>query len=140
MIDFFNRSFMPLARVAFFVVFFWFGFIKLIGASPASPLAEALVAKTVGAEYFDFLFMALALMECLIGILFLIPKAVRLTVLLLFVHIIIVSSPLLLLPDFIWQGLLIPTLEGQYIIKNIVVVALAFGIASNTKPLKIPKL
>ncbi|MBW3568591.1 hypothetical protein KY385_00475 [Candidatus Parcubacteria bacterium] len=140
MISFFNRAFIPLARLAFFVVFFWFGFIKLVGASPASPLAEALVAKTVGIEWFDILFITLALMECLIGVLFLIPRAVRLTILLLFVHILIVSSPLLLLPGYTWESFLIPTLEGQYIIKNIVVIALAFGIAANTKPLKLPKL
>ncbi len=139
LIKFFGRSFIPLARLAFFIVFFWFGFIKLIGASPASPLAEALVAKTVGAQYFDFLFIVLALLECVIGILFLFPKAVRLNIVLLLTHMLIVCSPLFLLPSYTWDGFLIPTFEGQYIIKNIVVVALAFGIAANTKPLRLLK-
>jgi uncharacterized membrane protein YkgB len=35
------------------------------------------------------------------------------------------AGPLFLLPDIAWQSFLAPTLEGQYIIKNIVVVALA---------------
>lgn len=128
---------MPLARFAFFVIFFWFGFIKLLGISPAGPLAEDLVAKTIGAQYFEQLFIVLALLECLIGILFLIPKAVRLTIPLLFIHLIIVCSPLLLLPKDTWQSFLVPTLEGQYIIKNIALIALAFGVAANTKPLKV---
>jgi uncharacterized membrane protein YphA (DoxX/SURF4 family) len=104
LIKFFGRSFIPLARLAFFIVFFWFGFIKLIGASPASPLAEALVAKTVGAQYFDFLFIVLALLECVIGILFLFPKAVRLNIVLLLTHMLIVCSPLFLLPSYTWDG------------------------------------
>jgi uncharacterized membrane protein YkgB len=134
-IGFFKRWFVPLARVALFVVFFWFGFIKLTGMSPAGPLAEALSAKTVGAEWFDSLFRALALLECLIGILFLFPKAVRVVIPLLFVHMAVVCAPLVLVPELTWQSFLVPTLEGQYIIKNIVIVAVAFGIAANTQPL-----
>ncbi len=135
LIDFFKKTYIPLARVAFFVVFFWFGFIKLIGISPAGPLAESLVSKTVGDEWFDLLFMILALMECLIGILFLFPRAVRIIIPVLILHMIVVCSPLVLLPEQTWQSFLVPTLEGQYIIKNIVIVALAFGVAANTQPL-----
>lgn len=135
LISFFKTTYIPLARVAFFVVFFWFGFIKLTGISPAEPLAEALIAQTVGLQYFDFLFKTLAVIECIIGILFLFPKTVRIIIPILFVHMIIVCSPLILLPDYTWQSLLVPTLEGQYIIKNIVIIALAFGVAANTQPL-----
>jgi hypothetical protein len=49
---------------------------------------------------------------------------------------IIVCSPLVFVPELTWKSFLVPTLEGQYIIKNIVVIALAFGVAANTKPLK----
>lgn len=135
LISFFKRTYIPLARIAFFVVFFWFGFIKLIGISPAGPIAEALVSQTIGSEWFDLLFIILALIECLIGILFLFPKAVRVIIPVLFIHMIIVCSPLVLLPNQTWQDFLVPTLEGQYIIKNIVIIALAFGVAANTQPL-----
>ncbi|HEV7454032.1 MAG TPA: hypothetical protein VGO07_02115 [Candidatus Saccharimonadales bacterium] len=134
-IGFFRRSYIPLARIALFVVFFWFGFIKLTGMSPAGPLAEALTAKTIGLEHFDLLFRSLALIECVIGILFLFPKAVRVTIPLLFIHMAVVCSPLIMVPELTWQQAFVPTLEGQYIIKNIVIVALAFGIAANTQPL-----
>ncbi len=135
LIAFFNRTFIPVARFSIFLVFFWFGFIKLIGLSSATPLAQALVAGTVGAQYFDILFYVLALLECAIGVLFLFPKATRVVIPLLLLHMAIVCSPLLLVPHYTWQQFGVPTLEGQYIIKNVVVVAVAIGIASSTKPL-----
>ncbi len=135
LIRFFKQTYVPLARCAFFVVFFWFGFVKLTGLSPAGPLAEALTAHTIGAEYFDIAFRVLALFECIIGVLFLFPKAVRVVIPLLFFHMAVVCGPLLLLPDLTWQAPFIPTLEGQYIIKNIVIIALAFGVAAHTQPL-----
>ncbi|HET6747590.1 MAG TPA: hypothetical protein VFH06_05795 [Candidatus Saccharimonadales bacterium] len=138
-INFFKNTYLPLARVALFIVFFWFGFIKLTGLSPAGPLAEALTVRTVGPELFGPLFTTLAFIECLIGILFLIPKAVRVVIPLLLLHIIIVCGPLVLVPELTWQAPFIPTLEGQYIIKNVAIVALAFGVAANTSPLAIHK-
>lgn len=131
-----KKLFVPFARVSLFVVFFWFGLLKLLGLSPAGPIAEALTAKTVGLEYFDVLFYGLAALECLIGVLFLVPRATRAALLLLFGHMVVVCSPLVLVPDHAWQGFAVPTLEGQYIIKNVVIVAVALGIASSLRPMK----
>lgn len=131
-----RRSFMPIARVAFFIIFFYFGFLKLIGLSPASPLAEALTAQTIGSEWFQVAFVALAAIECLIGVLFLVPRATRVVIPLLFVHLLVVSSPLVMVPAYIWSVPLVPNLEGQYIIKNIALVAVAIGIAASTPPLQ----
>ncbi|HYH75614.1 MAG TPA: hypothetical protein VD735_06695 [Candidatus Saccharimonadales bacterium] len=136
LIAFFRRTFIPVARFSIFLLFFWFGLIKLIGLSPASPLAEALTAKTVGMEHFDLLFYALAVIECIIGILFLFPKATRVVIPLLLFHMVIVCSPLILVPGHTWQQFGIPNLEGQYIIKNAVVIAVAIGIAASATPLK----
>lgn len=138
-IAFFRRTFVPVARVSIFLIFFWFGLIKILGLSSASPLAEALTAKTVGMQYFDVLFIGLAVTECIIGILFLFPKATRIVIPLLLGHMLIVCSPLVLVPEFTWQSFMVPTLEGQYIIKNAVVVAVAIGIAASTQPLRQPK-
>lgn len=135
LIAFFRRSFIPVARFSIFLIFFWFGLLKLLDLSPASPLAEALVAKTVGMQYFDPLFYVLAALECLIGLLFLFPKATRIVVPLLLLHMLIVCSPLILVPEYTWQQFGVPTLEGQYIIKNAVVIAVAIGIAASAKPL-----
>jgi uncharacterized membrane protein YkgB len=130
-----RRIFLPSARIAIFVIYFWFGALKLLDLSPAGPLAQSLVAKTVGAAHFDLLFHILALFECLIGLLFLFPKATRIVIPLLFIHIVIVCSPLLLVPELAWSRPFVPTLEGQYIIKNLAIAALAIGIAAQTKPL-----
>lgn len=130
-----RRTFMPLARIALFIVFFWFGILKVFDLSPASSLAIALTEQTVGMQYFDSLFKGLAIIECLIGILFLIPKATRIVIPLLFVHMIVVCAPLVLVPQHVWSGFLVPTLEGQYIIKNVVIVAVAIGIAAQVQPL-----
>lgn len=136
MIVFFRRTYIPVARLAMFIVFFWFGFIKLTGLSPAGELAEVLTAKTVGPALFDMLFKTIALLECLVGILFLVPKAVRIVIPLLFFHMAVVCAPLVLVPELTWQAFMVPTLEGQYIIKNVVIIALAFGIAAHTESLR----
>jgi len=138
-IAFFRRTFIPFARVALFIVFFWFGILKIFNLSPASPLAESLTAHTVGLHYFTVLFFILSVIECAIGILFLIPKATRVVIPLLFVHMTIVCAPLVLIPNDVWTGFMVPTLEGQYIIKNVVIVAVAIGIASQETPLKFSK-
>lgn len=130
-----RQWFIPMARIALFIIFFWFGFLKLINVSPAGPLAQALVAKTIGLRYFSLAYHLLAFIECLIGMLFLFPKATRIVIPLLLFHMLIVSGPLVLVPNLTWQGFLVPTLEGQYIIKNLAVIALAIGIAADTRPL-----
>ena len=88
---------------------------------------------------FDVFIIILAIVEVTIGILFLIPKTERIAVVMLVLHMFTTILPLFLLPEIVWQGFLIPTLEGQYIIKNIVVVALAIGILVDLESFKSPK-
>jgi len=128
-------SFLPLARLAIFIVYFYFGILKLYGHSPATPLAIALAAKTIGLQHFHLIYNLLALYECAIGILFLFPKATRIVIPMLLIHMIIVCSPLFLVPNLAWVKPFVPTLEGQYIIKNVAIIALAIGIAAQTSPL-----
>ncbi len=131
-------SFLPIARAAIFIIYFYFGILKLFGQSPASPLAAALVAKTIGAQHFKLAFDLLAVYECALGILFLFPKFTRIVIPMLFLHLIIVCSPLILVPHLAWVKPFVPTLEGQYIIKNVAIIALAIGVAAQTKPLARP--
>lgn len=133
-IRFADKWFDPLARLALFIIFFYFGILKVFGLSPADHLAQALVGGTVGLTYFDQLFFILALYECVIGILFLIPKYTRVAIFLLLLHLPLVTSPLLIVPHEVWRTPFVPNLEGQYIIKNIALVVLALGLVSRTKP------
>jgi uncharacterized membrane protein YkgB len=135
-IEWFRRSFIPVARFSIFLTYFWFGILKIFDLSPASPLASALTAKTIGLQNFNLAFKILAVYECLIGVLFLFPKTTRLVIPMLLVHLVIVCSPLILISHMVWTRPFVPTLEGQYIIKNIAIIAVAIGIAAQVVPIK----
>ena len=121
----------PLARLAIFIVYFWFGALKLLGLSPATPLVFALFEKTlVSFVPFGIFYTLFSTFEIVIGILFLIHGLERVAIYLLALHLITTALPLFLLPDLTWQSFLVPTMEGQYIIKNVLIAALAVGIAS----------
>ncbi len=124
------------ARIALFIVFFWFGILKLFYTSPANPLVEHLLAKTLPFITFNHFIIFLGVWEMLIGITFLIPRLERLAILLLIPHMFTTVMPLFLLPSITWQGFLTPTLEGQYIIKNLVIIALAMMVAAQLQPFK----
>ena len=126
---------MPVARFGLFVIFFWFGLLKVLGLSPASGVVERLFTHTVPFLSFSSVLVLFGLFECLIGILFLIKGAERIVIPLLFIHMVTTFGPLFFLPQETWSGFLVPTLEGQYIIKNLVIVAAAIGIAAHLHPM-----
>ena len=136
LIGFFKRWSLPAARVGLFIVYFWFGILKLLGLSPAGPLVGALFERTIHFMPFGTFMTLFALFEMLIGVLFLVKGAERVVLPLLFIHMITTAMPLFLLPMITWQRALVPTLEGQYIIKNVVLVACAMSIAAHLTPLK----
>jgi uncharacterized membrane protein YkgB len=133
-ISFLRRITPAASRIALFVVFFWFGILKLIGTSPANPLVEQLQQATLPFLTFSQFIFCFGVYEMLIGIAFIIPRWERLAIALLIPHMITTFMPLVLLPSITWQGFLTPTLEGQYIIKNLVIIALAFSLSSQLKP------
>ncbi len=126
----------PLAHIALFVVFFWFGLLKIIGSSPANPLVSSLLERTLPFITFDQFIICFGIYEMIIGIAFLIPHLERLAIALLVPHMITTFLPLVLLPAVTWQSFFIPTLEGQYIIKNLVIIALAIALASHLEPIQ----
>lgn len=136
LISFFRKAFIPSARFGLFIVFFWFGLLKVIGLSPASGLVQRLFEDTIPFMSFDTFLIMFGIFECIIGILFLIKGFERVVIPLLFIHMITTFGPLVFLKEETWQSFLVPTLEGQYIIKNVVLIACAIGIAANLKPIK----
>jgi hypothetical protein len=122
------KWFDPAARIAIFIIYFWFGILKILGLSPATPLATALTSHTIGMQYFTASFDALAVYECVVGILILIPAMTRLSFVLIIIHMGIVSSPLVIVAYVAWTHPMVPTLEGQYIIKDLAIIALAIGL------------
>ncbi len=133
LINFFRKISLPFSRLALFVIFFWFGILKIFSLSPANPLVQNLLTKTLPFISFKNFILFLGLVEIIIGLSFLIPKFNRLAILLMIPHLITTTLPLILLPIITWQSAFAPTLEGQYIIKNLLIVALAINLASHLK-------
>lgn len=112
-------------RIALAIVFIWFGGLKLFGVSPANDL----VTKTV--VWFDpkWFIPVLGVWEVLIGLFMLWRPTIRVSIALLALQMPGTFLPLILLREtcfthFPWA----PTLEGQYIIKNLVLIAAAIVI------------
>ena len=109
-----------LLRIAMGIVFIWFALLKPLGLSPA----EALVAKaTAWIPIPGFLYILTA-WELAIGVCFLSERLTRWGVVLLFLHMPGTLLPLITLPDetFVKFPFAL-TLEGQYIVKNLVLIA-----------------
>ncbi|MCE9585288.1 hypothetical protein K8Q94_01545 [Candidatus Nomurabacteria bacterium] len=134
-IKFFRKASVPVSRFGLFIVFFWFGLLKVVGLSPASGVVQRLFEHTVPFMSFDHFIIFFGIFECLIGILFLIRGAERIVIPLLFIHMVTTFGPLVFLPQETWSAFMVPTLEGQYIIKNLVIIAAGIGIASHLHPL-----
>ncbi len=131
-----KRISLPLSRIAIFTIYFWFGSLKLIDSSPANPLVESLLNRTLPFVGFNQFIIFLGIWEMVIGILFLIPKLEKIAIIILALHMITTLMPLFLLPIIAWKSFLIPTLEGQYMIKNLIIIALAVSIVSQAKTIK----
>ena len=126
-------------RLGLGLVFFWFGALKLVsGLSPA----EELVRNTIYFVDPDLFLPVLAMWEVLIGLGLMLGKFMRITLLLLFLQMPGTALPLLILPEVTWTvfpyGL---TLEGQYIIKNLVLIGAGLVLAGTVRGGRIdPKL
>ena len=115
-----------LMRIALGLVFFWFGVLKFFpGLSPAESLAgRTLEAITFGVIPQNVALLILATWECLIGLGLLSGRFMRATLALLFLQMLGTLTPLFIFPSETWVVFPIaPTLEGQYIIKNAVLIA-----------------
>lgn len=118
-------------RIALGVVFLWFGALKLVpGLSPAEDLVRATVRFLPGHLFLP----VLGLWEMTIGLGFLTGRALRLTILLLFLQMPGTIAPVFLLPERVFTafpyGL---TLEGQYVVKNLVLIAAALVIGATVR-------
>jgi len=116
-------------RFALFIIYFWFGLLKIISKSPAEALITNLhritISRLVGIRGF---LVALGIMECAIGILWLVPKCTKWTLIVFFSQVLTTLLPLFILRDQTWSDFLVLSLSGQYILKNIVLIACALTI------------
>jgi uncharacterized membrane protein YphA (DoxX/SURF4 family) len=125
-----------MTRVALGIVFLWFGVLKFFpGMSPAETLAARTIERlTFGAVGPSVSLPVLATWECLIGLGLLTGRALRATLLLLFVQMPGTMLPLALFPHETFTHIpYAPTLEGQYIIKNLVLIAAAIIVGATVR-------
>ncbi|GLF93353.1 DoxX family protein [Streptomyces yaizuensis] len=119
-------------RVSVGLVFIAFGLMKFIpGASPAEDVAtRTMKALTFGLVPAEVSRPMLALFEAGIGIGLVTGILLRPVLILFFLHMIGVFSALLVLPGEMWDARTgTPTLEGQYILKNVVLIAACLSVA-----------
>ena len=130
------RHGITLLRVSLGIIFLWFGVLKLFpGASPAESLAARTIdVMTFGRVPATVSVPVLGLWESVIGLGLLTGKALRLTLGLLFLQMPGTITPLFFFPDETFQIVpLVLTLEGQYIIKNLVVVSAALVVGATVR-------
>ncbi len=125
-----------LLRISLGLVFLWFGILKFVpGLSPADELATRTIATlTFGLVQPELSRPLLALWETVIGLGLITGWFMRATLLLLFLQMLGTITPLFLFPAETWgQFPIAPTLEGQYILKNMVLVAAGIVIGATVR-------
>lgn len=130
------RNGILLLRVSIGLIFIWFGALKFFpGASPAEDLAgSSIEILSFGLVSAQIGLPILAVWECLIGIGMFVFRYMRFTILLLYVQMLGTFSPVLFIPDVVFESLpLVLTIEGQYIVKNVVVIASALVIGATVR-------
>ncbi len=117
-----------LLRVSLGVVFFWFGVLKFFpGLSPAQDLAgNTIRVLSFGIVQPNVSLPVLAAWECVIGLGLITGLWMRATILLLLLQMLGTLTPVVLFPDEVFLRVpYAPTMEGQYIIKNFVLISAA---------------
>ena len=126
----------PAVRMALGLVFLWFGALKLVpGLSPAEDLAARTIETLTGGAISSATSLpVLAIWESLIGLGLLTGRFLRATLLLLAVQMLGTLTPLFLFPaETFTRFPYAPTLEGQYIIKNVVLIAAAMVVGATVR-------
>lgn len=131
-----NRFSLPALRLSLGLIFIWFGALKPLGDSPANDV----IIKTVYWFDPDIFIPILGFWEIAIGICLLVNPLIRLGLFLLALQMPGTFLPLILRPEICFVD--IPfnlTLEGQYIIKNLVLIGAAIVVGSRLVPLAAKK-
>lgn len=120
-------------RIALGIVILAFGLLKFFpGVSPAEELSKMTMDKlTLGLAPGHVSIVFVAMLETVIGLLLVTGQLLRVAVYLFFVQLIGILAPLVLFTDRLFAGPHgAPTLEGQYVIKDIILVAAGLVVAS----------
>ena len=119
-------------RLSLGLVLFWFGVLKFVpGLSPAESLAvETVSALTFGVLAGDTARVLLAVLETFIGVALLSGRLPRTALAALALQMAGTLTPLALFPSRMWLHPFVPSSEGQYILKNLVLISAAFALSA----------
>ncbi len=123
-------------RLSLGIVFLWFGALKFFpDMSPAEDLATRTINQlTLGLISEEVALTILATWECLIGLGLLLGVFLRATLLLLFLQMLGAVSPVFFFPGEVFAHFpYAPTLEGQYIVKNLVLISAGIVIGATVR-------
>ena len=135
-LDIFITKFMSKWGITFLryslgVIYIWFGILKPFGLSPAQELVENTVYWFDNPKTFVPI---LGWWEVVIGLTMCIKPLIRVSIFLLFIQMPGTFLPLILLPEVCFSnfpfGL---TLEGQYIVKNLIIISAALVVGSTVR-------
>ncbi|MFB6265776.1 MAG: hypothetical protein ABEI07_01700 [Candidatus Nanohaloarchaea archaeon] len=117
-------------RYSLALVFIWFGALKLVGGSPAAEL----VADTVYWFRPEIFVPVLGVWEVCIGLCFLYRPLIRVAIALLAPQMLGTFLPFLILPGVTFQQFpFVLTMEGQYILKNLVIIGAAMVVGGTVR-------
>lgn len=122
-------------RVSFGVIFIWFGVLKPLGVSAAEPLVRATVPWLPLFDAGTWVGI-IGWWEVAIGVCFLFRQTLRIAIALLALQMFGTFMPLLMLPEVAFQPGRIPygpTMEGQYIIKNLMIISAALVVGGTVR-------
>ena len=118
-------------RYSLGLIYIWFGILKPFGLSPAQELVENTVYWFDNPKTFVPI---LGWWEVVIGLTMCIKPLIRVSIFLLFIQMPGTFLPLVLLPEVCFSnfpfGL---TLEGQYIVKNLIIISAARVVGSTVR-------
>jgi putative oxidoreductase len=123
-------------RISLGLVFVGFGLLKFIpGLSPAEDLvSETIEVLTLGLIPDGPGLLLVATLETAVGLLLLTGRFLRVGLGMLALVIVGTLSPLVLFPDRLFAGPAhAPTLEGQYVLKDVVLLAAGLVLASSAR-------
>lgn len=111
-------------RISLAIIYIWFGILKPFGVSPAAGLVEASIFWWDASWFVPVLGLA----EVLIGISLLFKKLNKVSAVLLVLHMIGASlTPMFTVNSAVFSSFPhILTLEGQYIVKNLLIIGTAY--------------
>jgi uncharacterized membrane protein YkgB len=123
-----QRWSVPIMRLSLGIVFVWFGALKVFGVTPVSDL----VAATVYWVDPDWFVPFLGVVEMLVGAGLILRRALRLILAVFLAQMAGTFLVLILLPDVAFQdgNPLLLTVEGEFVVKNLVLLSAGLVVGS----------